>query len=121
MKSTPWSIGELAGRFGLATHVLRHWEDAGLLDPQRDGAGRRRYGEADAWRVGVIVASKAAGMTLEQIRALVDSGSAGRHEILETHLADIARRTDEADVLPVPQHRCGDAELRGDLADRVLA
>ncbi|MEL5991227.1 MerR family transcriptional regulator [Microbacterium phosphatis] len=89
MKSSLWSIGDLAERFGLATHVLRHWESEGLLDPQRDGAGRRRYGEADAYRVAVIVASKAAGMSLDQIRALVDSGSAGRHGILERHLADI--------------------------------
>lgn len=92
MKSTAWSIGELAERFGLATHVLRHWEDRGLLSPERDAAGRRRYGEQDAYRVATIVANKAAGMTLEQIRALVDSGSAGRHAILETHLADIEER-----------------------------
>lgn len=89
MKSSPWSIGELAERFGLATHVLRHWESEGLVAPQRDAAGRRRYGEADAYRVAVIVASKAAGMSLEQIRALVDSGSSGRHRILEAHLSDI--------------------------------
>jgi DNA-binding transcriptional MerR regulator len=92
MKSTPWSVGDLADRFGLATHVLRHWEDVGLLAPERDAAGRRRYGEPDAYRVAIIVASKAAGMSLDQIRALVDSGSAGRHEILETHLADIDER-----------------------------
>jgi hypothetical protein len=28
-----YTIGELAARFGLATHVLRHWEDVGLLSP----------------------------------------------------------------------------------------
>lgn len=87
-----WSIGELAGRFGLATHVLRHWEDAGLLAPSRDAAGRRRYGEHDAYRVAVIVASKAAGMSLEQIRALVDGRAADRQAILEAHLADIGSR-----------------------------
>ena len=30
-----YTIGELAARFGLATHVLRHWEDMGLLSPAR--------------------------------------------------------------------------------------
>lgn len=89
MKSSAWTVGELAERFGLATHVLRHWEDRGLLAPERDSAGRRRYGEADAYRVAVIIASKAAGMSLDQIRALVDTGAAGRHEILERHLAEI--------------------------------
>jgi len=89
-----WSIGELASRFGIATHVLRHWEDAGLLSPRRDGAGRRRYGAPDASRVAVIVASKAAGMSLEQIRALVDGRAADRHAILRAHLADIEGRID---------------------------
>lgn len=92
MKSTPWSVGELAERFGLATHVLRHWEDVGLLTPERDSAGRRRYGEADAFRVASIVANKAAGMSLDQIRAVVDAESSGRHEIIESHLADIDER-----------------------------
>lgn len=29
------TIGELAQRFGLATHVLRYWESMGLLKPAR--------------------------------------------------------------------------------------
>jgi DNA-binding transcriptional MerR regulator len=41
------SIGALAARFGLATHVLRHWESMGLLHPVRDAGGRRRYGADD--------------------------------------------------------------------------
>ena len=87
-----WSVGELAERFGLATHVLRHWEDKALLTPDRDGAGRRRYGEADAYRVAVIVASKAAGMSLDQIRALVDGGATDRRAILRAHLAELDAR-----------------------------
>ncbi|WP_203907195.1 MerR family transcriptional regulator [Rhizocola hellebori] len=52
MKSTGVStIGELAQQFGLPTHVLRHWESMGLLEPSRDGIGQRRYGEADVTRV----------------------------------------------------------------------
>lgn len=90
-----WSVGELAERFGLATHVLRHWEDVGLLAPQRDAAGRRVYGEPDAFRVAVIVSSKAAGMSLEQIRALVDGEAADRHRILGDHLAELDARMKE--------------------------
>jgi DNA-binding transcriptional MerR regulator len=90
-----WTIGDLAARFGLATHVLRHWEDMGLLAPVRDTAGRRHYGEADLYRVAVIVSSKAAGMSLEQIRNLVDGSAQGRHAILAAHLAEIDARIDE--------------------------
>jgi MerR family transcriptional regulator, copper efflux regulator len=90
-----WSVGELAHRFELPTHVLRHWESVGLLAPERDSAGRRRYREDDAYRVAAIVSSKAAGMSLDQIRSLLVSDAPGRHRILEDHLADLADRMAE--------------------------
>src|SRR3954469_15381687 len=96
MKSTlDWSIGEVADRFGLETHVLRHWESVGLLAPGRDPAGRRRYGRPDVVRVATVIRSKAAGMSLEQILVLLDAGSADRHQVLEGHLADLDRRMEE--------------------------
>ncbi|GAB2635226.1 MerR family transcriptional regulator [Nocardioides ginkgobilobae] len=97
MKSSErrWSVGELAERFGLATHVLRHWEDVGLLHPDRDGAGRRVYREKDVYRVAVVVRSKAAGMSLEQVAVLLDADAPDRHRVLEAHLAELDRRTAE--------------------------
>lgn len=90
------SIGDTAARFGLATHVLRHWEDAGLLHPERDGADRRLYGDDDLVRIAVILRSKAAGMTLEQITVLLDDDHGPkRHAVLEQHLADLDRRMEE--------------------------
>ncbi|GAA5153101.1 MerR family transcriptional regulator [Microbacterium pseudoresistens] len=98
MKSSethPWSVGDVAARFDLPTNVLRHWESVGLLHPERDAAGRRRYGEEEVVRVAIIRRSKAAGMTLEQIAVLLDDGSAGRHAVLHEHLADLDRRMDD--------------------------
>jgi MerR family copper efflux transcriptional regulator len=62
------SIGEVAARFGLPTHVLRHWEAEGLLTPARAG-GRRRYTDADLYRVAAIVVSR---------RRASDSRTSGR-------------------------------------------
>jgi MerR family transcriptional regulator, copper efflux regulator len=99
MKSTPegppWSIGDVAARFGLETHVLRHWESVGLLEPGRDSAGRRKYDEDDVVRIAVVIRSQSAGMSLEQIGVLLDGGNRGRHEVLETHIADLDRRMEE--------------------------
>src|SRR5215213_4733939 len=96
MKSSPdWSIGEVADRFGLETHVLRHWEDVGLLAPSRDAAGRRRYDRDDVVRVATVIRSKAAGMSLDQILALLDSEAEGRHRVLGAHIADLDRRMEE--------------------------
>ena len=103
MKSSPrrtrdaidWSIGDAAARFGLETHVLRHWEDVGLLGPARDAGGRRRYARGDVVRIATIVRSKAAGMSLDQIAVLLDADAPDRHRILQEHLADLDRRLAE--------------------------
>ena len=87
-----WSISDLAGRFGLPTHVLRHWESIGLLEPRRDASGYRRYGHDDLVRVAIIQRNKVAGMTLDQIRVLLDAGAWDRHQVLEAHLRDIDDR-----------------------------
>ena len=94
MKATGdnWSISDLAGRFGLPTHVLRHWESLGLLEPRRDPSGYRRYGHDDLVRIAVIQRNKLAGMSLDQIRVLLDAGARDRHEVLEGHLRDLEER-----------------------------
>jgi len=136
-RATPWSVGELAERFGLATHVLRHWEDMGLLRPDRDSAGRRRYGRDDVVRVAVIVRSKAAGMTLDQIRVLLDAGADGRREVLGEHVAELDRRMAEMtrsremtlhaldcrahDVATCPHFRAGVEDLLDGTASGFLA
>ncbi|MGW7682797.1 MerR family transcriptional regulator [Kribbella sp. NPDC054772] len=76
------TIGELAARCGLATHVLRHWEDVGLLAPSRV-AGRRQYDDSQVARVVMIQRAKAAGPGLAQIRRMLDaSGGAERRAVL---------------------------------------
>jgi MerR family copper efflux transcriptional regulator len=65
-----YPIGELAARCGVATHVLRHWEDVGLLAPARRVASRRVYTEAGLARVAEIQICKDAGFTLDEIRDL---------------------------------------------------
>lgn len=87
------TIGELAARFGLASHVLRHWEAMGLLVPATRVNGRRRYAQEHLTRVAMIVGGKAGGLSLEQLRDLLAAGSPGdRRELLERHHADLERR-----------------------------
>jgi DNA-binding transcriptional MerR regulator len=88
--SMEYSIGELAARFGLATHVLRHWEDAGLLAPERRVAGRRVYDDSHVARIAEIQLCKAAGFSLEDIRELDDPTT--RRTKLESRLAQVRER-----------------------------
>lgn len=88
-----YTIGELAARFALATHVLRHWEDMGLLSPARRVAGRRVYGPAHLTRVAEIMLGKDAGFSLEQLRELFAAPDRDRRrEVLRAQLAQVRQR-----------------------------
>lgn len=92
VKST-LTIGALAARFGLATHVLRHWEAMGLLTPARAAGGRRRYGEVDGYRVAMILRAKEAGLGLAEIRRLLATvDPAERRQVLVEQRAALAER-----------------------------
>lgn len=91
-------MGEVAHRFGMPTHVLRHWESMGLLAPARDSAGRRRYRRDDVVRVATIRRQKDAGMSLAQVAVLLDAEAPRRHAVLEEHLAELDRRAEEIRV-----------------------
>lgn len=123
MKSSAWTIGELAQRFGLATHVLRHWESMGLLQPGRDRGGQRRYGEADLVRVAMILMGKQAGFGLGELRTLLSTGNPMEHtELLRRHVAQldevIARASaakeliEHAMACPLPFAECPHARER---------
>lgn len=77
--SSEWiPIGELAKRSGLAASALRFYEEAGLLESQRSGSGRRHYPRHVLRRVAFIRAAQAVGLTLEDIRAALASLPDGR-------------------------------------------
>ncbi|WP_163566883.1 MerR family transcriptional regulator [Fodinicola feengrottensis] len=89
------TIGELAGRFGLATHVLRHWESEGLITPRRLPNGRRRYDFPDVVQVAMILRGKEAGLSLEDIRETVQApDGAARRKVLRRHRDDLQQRID---------------------------
>lgn len=115
MKSSEeMSIGTLADRFGLATHVLRHWEDVGLLDPRRQANGRRRYGPADEARIAMVLLAKDAGLGLDQIRLLfaATADRSARRALYREHHDRLAERIAALQAsLSVLEHAMGcDAE-----------
>ncbi|MGH2614143.1 MAG: MerR family transcriptional regulator [Thermomicrobiales bacterium] len=93
MTDQEMTIGELADRFGLATHVLRHWESVGLLTPAARVNGRRRYHQGHIARVAMIVRGKEAGFELKQLRELFDAPDPlTRRALVERHHAALERR-----------------------------
>ncbi|GAB3979477.1 MerR family transcriptional regulator [Plantactinospora veratri] len=100
MKSSPvpvedaeLTIGELAAQFGLATHVLRHWESVGLIKPARRVNGRRRYTRAQLTRVAIIIRGREVGIGLDQLRMMLGADdAAARRAVLQRHRDELDRR-----------------------------
>ncbi|GII90459.1 MerR family transcriptional regulator [Sinosporangium siamense] len=91
------SIGEISDRFGLATHVLRHWESMGLLTPARVEGDRCRYGADDVVRVVIILQAKEAGLSLDEIREMLHTSNAKvQRGILLHRRNETAKRIAEA-------------------------
>ena len=88
-----FSISELAREFDVTPRAIRFYEDQGLLSPRRDGQ-RRIYTLRDRTRLKLTLRGKRLGLTLAEIRELIDMYEPGRddrpqlerfREVLETH------------------------------------
>ncbi|MET8041570.1 MerR family transcriptional regulator [Micromonospora sp. NPDC005215] len=85
-------IGAVAARFGLAPHVLRHWEATGLLHPARTADHRRRYDTHDIARIAVILRAKEAGLALDEIRRMLAADPPSRRRVLAEQRVRVAQR-----------------------------
>jgi DNA-binding transcriptional MerR regulator len=71
--SKGYFIGELARLVGTNPNTIRYYEAQGLLSPaQRSESGYRIYGEGDAARLLFIQKAKLLGMSLTEIKEIVE-------------------------------------------------
>ena len=74
-----FSIGELASEFDVTPRAIRFYEDHGLLAPKRAGQ-RRIYSPRDRTRLKLTLRGKRLGLSLSEIRELIDMYEPGRDE-----------------------------------------
>ena len=88
-----YSISELAREFEVTPRAIRFYEDQGLLAPRREGQ-RRIYTPRDRTRLKLTLRGKRLGLTLAEIRELIDMYEPGRddraqlerfRQVLEAH------------------------------------
>lgn len=99
-------IGELAAAVGTTTKTLRFYEESGLLPPTaRAVNGYREYGPEALSRLDFIHRGRAAGLTLAQIREVIEIRDTGDapchhvHQLLTERLADIDRQLADLQAL----------------------
>jgi len=95
-----FSISELATEFDVTLRAIRFYEDHGLLAPKRAGQ-RRIYSPRDRTRLKLTLRGKRLGLTLSEIRELIDMYEPGRDErpqlerflaVLESHRTSLMQQ-----------------------------
>lgn len=79
MPDQTYTISELAREFGLTTRAIRFYEDHGLIAPTREGRNRV-YGNRDRVRLKLTLRGKRLGLSLTEIRELIDMYDAAKDE-----------------------------------------
>jgi len=101
-----FSIGELARELDVTPRAIRFYESEGLLAPLRDGQ-RRIYTPRDRTRLKLTLRGKRLGLTLSEIRDLIDMYEPGRDErpqlerflaVLEAHKAALVRQREDVEA-----------------------
>src|SRR3954453_18726501 len=89
-------IGEVASRAGIRVSQIRYYEDIGLLPAPDRVSGQRRYDARVLRRLAVIDVAQRAGLSLSEIRELLQHGE----QPVAGPLRDLAeRRLPEIDAL----------------------
>ena len=81
-------IGEVAEQAGVRASLIRYYEDIGLLPEPERVSGRRRYDETVLRRLTIIDVAQRAGMSLDEIRLLIEHGN----ESFSAQLGELATR-----------------------------
>ena len=101
-----FSIGELATEFDVTPRAIRFYEDHGLLAPKRDGQ-RRIYSSRDRTRLKLTLRGKRLGLSLSEIRELIDMYEPGRDErpqlkrflaVLESHKTSLVQQRSDIEA-----------------------
>ena len=66
-----WTIAQVADEFGVTHRAVRHYEELGLISPERRGTVRV-YRRRDRTRLNLILRGKRLGFLLEQIRTIIN-------------------------------------------------
>ncbi|MFN7570148.1 MAG: MerR family transcriptional regulator [Betaproteobacteria bacterium] len=101
-----FSIAELAAEFDITPRAIRFYEDHGILAPKRAGL-RRIYDARDRTRLKLTLRGKRLGLTLAQIRDLIDMYESPKDArpqarrflaLLEQHRATLEQQREDIEV-----------------------
>jgi len=81
-----FTIRDLTKQFDVSARTLRFYEEKGLLDPARRGE-QRLYTRRDRARLAYVLAGKAVGFSLEEVREMLDLYDLGDGQVTQLKVA----------------------------------
>ncbi|WP_371362355.1 hypothetical protein SRRS_35230 [Sporomusa rhizae] len=97
-----FTIGKLAHKFNLSRSTLLYYDSIGLLSPAgRGNSNYRIYSESDCKRLEQIAIYRQAGLSLQQIKEILDSKKCNAAVSLEAKIDEI---NEEINTLRQQQH-----------------
>jgi len=114
---TTHTISDLARDFDITTRTIRFYEEAGLLEPRREGQ-QRIYTDADRVKLKLILRGKRLGFSLAESRDIIEmyDPSSGNERQLNALLSKIRERreqlNDQMRELQLMQVELDEAEQR---------
>lgn len=89
------TIGEAATELGVEAHVLRHWEDVGVLTVRRDANGYRRYDDDAVRQARTVLRLRRVGLSLPEVAAAMAPTKSAAQATVRAKIAaleeDVAR------------------------------
>jgi DNA-binding transcriptional MerR regulator len=92
-KERTYTISQLAREFSVTPRALRFYEDKGLLAPQREGLNRV-YSHRDRAKLQLIVRGKRVGLSLIEIKEILDLYKVDQRAQAQTALTRFKSRID---------------------------
>ena len=108
------TVGEVSTLLGVSVRALHHWDETGLVHPsRRSAAGYRLYCEADIMRIQQVLVYRQTGMSLADIKAVLDEAGADvlthlhrQRELLQGQISHLQHKLSSIDMV-IDIHQLG--------------
>ncbi len=93
------AIGEVARSAGVTVSAVRYYDEIGVISAATRVGGKRRFDPDAVGRVSFIRRSQQAGLSLDEIRTVLDEQRDSWQALVEAKLAELSERRSNLDTM----------------------
>lgn len=107
------NVGEVSRLTNISIRMLRHWDETGLVSPQRDWNGYRLYSDSDLSRLRRLLLYRELGIPVPRIKQLLDAKPSELIRELADRRGQLARKAERINQALVDIDRLMDIAQTG--------